>query len=204
MTSIFDKVLSFGRGQNFPPAVLVTGPQRSGTRIAAKMCAADLGYEYVDERAIDIANLATAIEVFERGGTVLHAPGLCAESHLLWDPRLLKVATAVIVVRRHLDDIITSCKRINWNAKGEIRKYRSRPEFAPYLTAGAHIAQWKYEVLHGYQWPIVNLITKDSPFSFYYQIDYEDLSAHPLWFPKEERIDWEWDRTAPGIGGRSE
>jgi len=165
------------------------------------MVAADLGYDYYDERAIDIANVRRAIEILERESSVLHAPGLCAESHLLGDPRLCKAHLSVLIVRRDLEAIAASCKRIKWSPKGEIRKYRSRPEFGPYMTPGAHVAQWKYEVLDGFQRPLVRALVGDG---YYYQIAYDDLSAHPLWLPKEERIGWEWDRTAPGPGGRSE
>lgn len=165
------------------------------------MVAADLCYDYYDERAIDIANIRRAIEILERESTVLHAPGLCAESHLLGDPRLCKARLSVLIVRRDVEQIVASCKRINWSAKGEIRKYTSRPEFAPYMARGAHVAAWKYSVLDGFQRPLIRALVGDG---YYYQVAYEDLSAHALWLPADERKGWEWDRTAPGPGGRSE
>lgn len=194
--TIFDKMLRYGRVETYPPAVLVTGPQRSGTRIAAKMCAADLGYTYYDERAFDVGNLTSAISIMHRGGVVLHGPALCAESHLLWDPRLVRLNVATIVVRRSLREIIVSCERIKWKAAGEIKKYLSRPEFGPYLTAGAHVAQWKYEVYDGYQRPVMQAMTSGcSGPPAYLTIDYGDLSAHELWVPPDERDGWEWDQT---------
>ena len=201
MTSIFDKLFGFGRTHHEPPAVLVTGPQRSGTRIATKMVAADLGYEYHDEREIDIDDLTAAIGIIYRGGVALHAPGLCDVSHLLADPRLCKIPLVVLIVRRPLEQIIASCARVNWDSKREREKYLSRPEFGPYFVEGQHVAKWKYDVLDGFQRPLIRAL---GGVAYYYQIAYEDLSAHPLWLPAEERKGWEWDRTAPGKGGRSE
>jgi len=198
LTSIFDKVLRYDRA-SFPSAVLVTGPQRAGTRIAAKMVAADIGHTYYDETTIGINKLDLALTVMRRGAVVLHAPGLCHLSHLLTDARLARVPINVIIVRRALPDIIKSCERINWNDRDERAAYRGRPEFGPYMTDGAHVAQWKYEVLDCYQRPYAGRLVG----TFYFQIAYEDLRAHPLWLPKEDRTDWEWDRTAPGKGGRN-
>lgn len=201
--TIFDKLLPYGPGQNFPPAVLVTGPQRSGTRIAAKMVAADLGYTYHDETEVGIGNVHKAIRLFKRTGVVVHAPGLCDVSHLLWDVRLCPVKVVVVVVRRPLSEILASCKRISWNEHGERMRYWDRPEFHPYLTDDAHVAQWKYDVLDGYQRPVMQAMTRGSTLPSILTVDYHDLSAHPLWFPKEEREGWDWDRTAPGQGGRN-
>lgn len=194
--TIFDKMLRYGGIETYPAAVLVTGPQRSGTRLAAKMCAADLGYGYYDERTFDIDNLTSAISIMHRGGVVLQGPGLCAESHLLWDPRLVGLNVVTIVVRRRLDEIIASCERIKWKADDEIRKYLSRPEFEPYLTEGAHVAQWKYTVYDGYQRRVMQAMTCGSAGPpAYLTIDYDDLSAHDLWVPAEDRAGWEWDQT---------
>lgn len=194
---MFDKVIAAHRGSSQPPpAVLVTGPQRSGTRIAAKMAAADLGFRFVDERAIKVGDVRVAIDVLgvggETGGVVLHAPALCAESHLLWDRQLLPVSLAVIMVERDVEAIAASCKRIKWRPDGEIRKYRSRPEFWPYLQEGVHVAQWKYDVWRQYQWPLIQTIVGDG---YYIPIRYDDLSAHDLWIPPAEREGWEWDQT---------
>lgn len=199
MTAIFDKII--GRwggcsGGNFPAAVLVTGPQRSGTRIAAKMVAADLGYRFADERVVKVGNVRKALDVLqagaETGGVVLHAPALCAESHLLWDRELLPVSISVLIVIRDVEAIAASCRRIKWSATGEIDKYRSRSEFWPYLKPNVHVAQWKYDVWRLYQRPLIQTLVGDG---YYYSIHYDDLNYHDLWVPAEDRDGWEWDQT---------
>ena len=56
--------------------ILVTGPQRAGTRITAKIIASDLKYRYIDESEINTDNVKLAFEKF-KSKTVLQAPGLC-------------------------------------------------------------------------------------------------------------------------------
>lgn len=195
---MFEKILTANRpGGCFPPAVMVTGPQRSGTRIAAKMAAVDLGYCFADEREIQVGKLRQAVEVLVSGahmggGVVLHAPALCAESHLLWDRNLCPVRVAVVVVIRDLNEIAASCRHLKWSATGEINKYRGRPEFAPYLISGAHVAQWKYDVLQLYQRPLIRTLVGEG---YYYSVGYRDLKHHDLWVPDHERVGWEWDQT---------
>ena len=53
------------------PVVLVTGPQRSGTRICAKMIAHDTGHRFVDEREIHTDSL------YELAGHQVPAHGAC-------------------------------------------------------------------------------------------------------------------------------
>ncbi|MCW7072084.1 MAG: hypothetical protein OCU12_07160 [Methanophagales archaeon] len=185
--TIFDRVF----GKTPPPSILVTGPQRSGTRIAAKMVAADLGYRYFDEQTIGVDAFDVAIGILEIPQVVLHAPGICHLTHLMWDTNLCPPRVAVLIVLRDLEEIQRSCARINWFPKAEEQKYLSRPEFAPYLAEGAHVAQWKYDVWKYYQRPLMQTLIGD----FYYTIKYEDMSYHPLWIPAEERRGFKWNQT---------
>jgi len=176
-------------------SILVTGPQRSGTRIAAKMIASDLGYRFVDERDVMICKLRNALDVLETGRVVLQAPGLCHLTHLLWDTNLLRAPLSVVVMLRAVDEIRASCERINWNPRQEIDHYRARPEFAPYLTPAAHVASWKYDVWRRYQGPLMDTLVGDG---FYFGLRYNALSRHDLWVPAEERAadrGWQWDTT---------
>lgn len=201
---MFNKFLT-APGRSFPrPVIIVTGPQRSGTRIAAKMIAADVGYEFVDEREFSINDLMHARERVTRSmfrcstrGVVLQAPGLCHLTHLFWDTELFSGPVAVLMMMRDTDAIRASEKRINWPPEGEIKSYLSRPEFAPYLTKGASVAEWKYDVWRHYQRPLIQRLCGDG---FYYSIQYEELCNHELWVPAEDRTgkDWQWDTTERG------
>jgi len=85
--------------------VLVTGPQRSGTTIGAKVLARELELLYIDEQEIP-----TVREFFGRivGGDrfVAQAPRFCAYLHLFGIP--------VVVMRRPLEEIVRSQQRIGW------------------------------------------------------------------------------------------
>jgi len=163
------------------------------------MIAADLGYKFIDEREIKTNNLALALELIDLRhprapqGVVLHAPGLCHLTHLLWDTNLIKNPPAVLMMIRDLTAIRESEERVGWNPDEEIRSYLSRPEFAPYLTIGLPVARWKYDVWRRYQQPLIHRLCGDG---FYYSIHYTQLSQHELWVPKDERSDgWQWDTT---------
>jgi len=77
--------------------------------------------------------------------------------------------TAIILMRRKVNDIIASEKRITWESKSELERYG--------LSAGI-IADIKYNYWNTYQ---KHKITNA------FEIEYEDLAVHPLWVPKEER-----------------
>lgn len=145
------------------PSLLVTGPQRSGTTIAAHVLAQELGKEYVDEQEIGVAMTGPAHAVLARGNVVLQAPALCHLAHTF--------DCAVVLMRRPVEDIIRSQGRIGWNGHeaGELRKYG--------VTAGP-ISVVKYRA-----WDDWQKVLCQAPF----ELDYESLSMHPLWVPPSER-----------------
>jgi len=64
--------------------ILVTGPQRAGTRICAKMIAYDTGHEYVDEDSIGMDSLYRLYGLLETNRPmVIQCPVLCRHIHLL-------------------------------------------------------------------------------------------------------------------------
>ena len=60
--------------------IVVTGPQRSGTRIGAKMIAADTGYQFVDEAEFLIKDSDLFREFLQRDGVVVQAPHMLKTS----------------------------------------------------------------------------------------------------------------------------
>ncbi len=151
--------------------VLVTGPQRAGTRIAAKMIAHDTGLTYIDERAIDTDSLYRLSDAIHLGG-VVQCPAMCRFIHMFGQNEGL----AIVMMMRVVEDIIASQKRIGWHWEPI--------ELAYYETQGV-ISEVKY-----HYW------LKQKPMILHpYEVEYESLSEHPLWLPSEERLAFAHDQT---------
>jgi hypothetical protein len=147
--------------------ILVTGPQRSGTTICAKMIAADTGHDYVDEDEIGVDDLSRLRERLAAGERiVVQCPALCRFVHELADSR-----TAVVLMRRPVEEIVASQRRIGWNAERlELRRYG--------LETGV-IANVKYDFWEKHQ---------RGHIEHAYEVTHESLAAHPLWVEKTRRV----------------
>lgn len=152
--------------------IIVTGAQRSGTRIASKMIATDTEYDYLDERWIhdyrtNNPDSITKARFFLRNKSVLQAPSLASVINLLADDN-----TLIVYMLRPVVEVIASQERINWKREGyELSKYG--------LSTGV-ISQVKLET-----WQKQKLSVKN-----FLEIQYDSLSAHPLWIAEEERKDF--------------
>jgi hypothetical protein len=150
--------------------IIVTGPQRAGTRITAKMVAHDTGKDYIDETGINIDSLYRLTDAVSLGGCVVHAPALCRFVH-----RYGVDSIAIVMVKRPIADIIASQERIGWSWEQVEQLY--------YEGCGentAPIAQVKYN----YWQEQKKVITH------WFEVNYQDLASHPLWIPKEKRRDF--------------
>jgi hypothetical protein len=159
------------------PRIVVTGPQRSGTRIAAKMIAADTGHAFVDEMQFEIKNAAAFGEVLKRDNVVVQAPHMLKD--LVDDP---PPGIFVVLMRRELEQIHASEERIRWaevygGKKTELAKFG--------LTEGDPAAV-KYDYWGSHE--------KSVPFL---ELEYEALRRHPLWVPEEVRRGFGPLQTAP-------
>ena len=154
-------------------SILVTGPQRSGTRICAKMISQGTGYEYLDERLAGPlgGSLIYATRQLERDNVVLQAPGV---SHVCHE---MPKDVLVVMMMRNIDDIIRSQERLGWECEHiELSKYLLKPWEGP-------IAAIKYIVWEEQKKSIKSWL----------EIEYEDLCCHPLWV--SDRKGWEWNQT---------
>jgi hypothetical protein len=158
------------------PKILVVGPQRSGTRIAAKCIAHDTGHRYADEKELgggdDLDKARAVLGSDEK--LVLQAPGLtyCCSG---WGD-----SVCVVMVRRDVTQIVCSQNRIGWRCEDtELAKYNREPA----QVAGA-AALTKYQRWEDHQ---------RAKIAHWTEIQYEDLRAHPLWV--DNREGWAWDRT---------
>lgn len=156
--------------------VLVTGPQRSGTTIAAKTIAHDTGHQYVDENEFHVDNLDEFKPIVRRRHRiVVQCPSLCRLVHHFADDR-----TLVVLMRRPIGDIARSQERINWSEETrELRKYGRRDGV---------IADIKYRYWEERQ-------RAEIPHAM--EIEYDSLAAHPLFVPKEERVHFRPRQTVP-------
>ena len=88
----------------------------------------------------------------------------------------------VVFMKRNLNDIHQSEKRIGWSCNGvEINKYK-RENLLQLVPAD--IRGVSREIKYG-AW---NFQKRKIAHSF--ELEYEDLSVHELWYPKEERTGW--------------
>ena len=152
--------------------IIVTGPQRSGTRICARMIAADTGHTYVDKDEYGVHDVASFAEILERSQIVVHAPAMSRFVHYFDGED-----TLIVWMRRDLNDILSSQARVNWTAREEWRervKYNGMRNKQP-------IAAIKIDFWERVQRPVVEN---------YLEVEYDSLSAHPLWIPEEQRRGW--------------
>lgn len=159
--------------------ILVSGPQRSGTTICSKMVAQDTSYALVDEMGFNAHNEDHWRQIISDGhNLVVHCPAMCHLLHEWADDERV----AVVIMVRDLRDIITSQERIGWTAREEPR------ELAKYGADYGPIALVKYEY-----W---NRVQRDLfPEERRFEIEYESLSSHPLWVPREARLNFGYKQT---------
>jgi len=149
--------------------VLVTGPQRSGTRIAAKIIANDLGYKYVDEDEFGVYDIARFLGIYEQQtNIVIQCPSMSRYAHLFNHE-----GTFIVFMMRDVAEIIASQKRINWTAdKEERRRYGNVKDERP-------ISVIKYDYWERVQKPMTLK---------YLEMNYNDLSTSHLWISKANRL----------------
>jgi len=153
--------------------ILVTGPQRSGTRIAAKMIASDLGYPYIDEVRFAVGHqLSFAKLLRETSKGVFQCPGMCHVIQKHTAPNI-----AIIFMRRPTRDIVASQDRIKWVSSSE----RSNYQCGNQPVCEAKLSRW--------------LNSQRAVCHNCFDLHYDDLKNHPLWIPKNLRSKFKWDQT---------
>ena len=148
----------------------MTGPQRSGTTICARILADDLNLSYVDEKDVGVRSLARLVaRLSSDNGIVVQGP--CYSSIVHW---IDVPGTLVVFMMRDPRDILASQNRIQWS------KYRDEVtyELSNYFRDTGEIAVVRYEAWHRYQKPMMRL-----PFL---EVEYESLSAHALWVDRAD------------------
>lgn len=157
--------------------IVVTGPQRSGTTITAKMIAHDTGYRYVDEAEFAVYDVEKWRKIVtEEDRVVVQCPHMLKIIVDSPPPDIL-----VVLMRRNLEDIHNSERRIDW----EHRFRGNTRELELFGLAEGDSAQLKYDYWDSSQKP-TNFI----------EIDYESLRNHLFYVAKEHRVNFHCKQTA--------
>lgn len=147
--------------------ILVTGPQRSGTTFSAYALSQTFKYPFVNEHDYGVHNHLNFINYVKNLTTFCaQGPGLC---HAIEDIIKAIPDITIIVMRRNLEDIKKSEKRINWSWEQlELEKFGIK-------NKNKSQAAIKYDFIDSLSYDnIINL-------------DYESMKEHPLWINKDKR-----------------
>ena len=206
--------------------IIVLGPQRSGTTVAAQMIASDLGYTYVDEAEYHTNShrhfriqleLATERET----PSVIQAPNMTSQIHNILSleskfklDRKINDDTLVIFMTRNKDDILKSMMKIS-NGKckscGQDYSYELN-DLQMERTLEKYKINYQSEKVDENIELVFHELTKsdkttiDISYSMWYgyqrqriknsiELEYESLSQHPMWIPKEQRINFHKKQT---------
>ncbi len=159
--------------------IIVTGPQRSGTHITARMIEHDAGNVYIDEREVAYTNIDCIKCVFR-----LSDPVVVQAPSYFWNVWKLPGDPMVVVCKRDVDDIKASRKRIHFDE--DVSHYYISPKAHGYDADGRYLPVIQYE----YWDRVVKPMIKN-----WIEVEYESLSAHPLWIDKELRKDFRPNQT---------
>lgn len=154
-------------------SIVVTGPQRSGTTFMGKAISYDTERVYVDEATFAWHNRELWEDIVSKSlNSVIQCPTMMRYIHDVPDDVM------VVVMRRSIEDILASQERIGWNdEKVELRKYGKSQGI---------VAQVKYDWWNKH---------KHFGPKHWVEVNYEDMSGHPLWVEKEDRKDFDSKQT---------
>lgn len=159
--------------------IVLTGPQRSGTRIGAKILSSELGYEYVDEVEVRVDSLYRLRWVIEQPyQKVVQCPGLCRYAVFLESVG----NTAIVLMKRNVQDIVASQDRIGWTERFQDLERALYPR--PYSALSIALCKYAY-------WDEIQRRRLEHG----YELEYESLAEHALWVPQSLRADWDFTQT---------
>ncbi len=174
--------------------IVVTGPQRSGTRIASTIISDILGWEWNDEDKLCRQKSRDHDESYRkwcdnpmRGKTILQCPRISHACHMSPNHVL------VVFMIRDVEDIIASDKHRVKKFRRLSKKGGSMPSFSVFKIKKYEYSKLFYnrEPIELYDTPykvyeVWNSIQKKHDFN-YYELEYNLLEQHKLWLPLEKR-----------------
>jgi hypothetical protein len=155
--------------------IVVSGPQRSGTRIVSKAISSDINKEYIDEKEINFHDFRLLEYYLLKGNVVIQCPGLCHKLH-----EISTLSTLIVLVRRPVEEILKSEHRVGWTDLSR------NQELYKYGYSSGIISKVKYEYWDKVQ--KFNLKVLCSEF------DFHTIVGHPLYI--SDRNSFKWDQTS--------
>ena len=153
--------------------VVVSGPQRSGTTIAARIIATESGMQYVDEDEYGTKDIDAWKKLVATGqNLVIHSPAMGRWVHEVSDPKAKGEDVAVVWLMRPLPEILASQERIGWNDANEREKYHMTPKDTRSI---AFVKKWYW---YSHQRPFICNA---------FELEYHSLKGHPLWVEADKR-----------------
>jgi len=162
--------------------VVITGPGRSGTTIAAVIIAEELGYKFANESWFASTRFDKFLQLLQiPTNMVIQAPCLSEKMH--WIGAESKVA--IVLMKRDINDIVESQERtLTFNEELVEGGFTScTPEWekfrlGKYNKTEGCIPEIVYDFWYKHQ--AQGILNK-------FELEYEDLKSHPLWINKKDR-----------------
>lgn len=168
-------------------ALLVTGPQRSGTTIGARVLAQETGLEYIDEDDFGVHDCKLFEAILRQPGIVVQCPAMSR-----WIHHYATEQRCVVFMHRLAHEINASADRVGWNYAPELDKYKSimlNGATMPMLNITRHnLATVTYMYWQSVQKPAC-------PHSF--DLHFDTLRGHPLFVQDHLRKEFtlrQWQR----------
>ena len=155
-------------------SIVVSGPQRAGTRFVAKAIAYDTEKTFIDEKDINFHDFRL-LEWYLRKNCVIQCPGLC---HLLHN--IKTESTLIVMVNRPIEEILASENR-RWDKESMVL------ELFKYGYSNGIISRIKYEFWNKTQKAILAEKARE--------VNYHDMEGHALFKNKGEHGLFRWDQT---------
>ena len=182
----YDKILKELKSKGYKK-IIISGPQRAGTRFTTNAIAHDLDFKVIDELDYEISNIIKFKNIFEnKENIVTQAPALSNFLHTFKFED-----TAIVFMYRKVEDIIKSQNRIKnkrgitWTAMHNrvlTRKAKLHFKSNSNINWNNPISKIKYQLWEKLQIPQLKMD--------YYNLTYESLSNHSMWKKKEDRINF--------------
>jgi len=151
--------------------IIVTGPQRSGTTIAAKIIAHELRYTEILEENFREDNLIAFISIIvQNNNCVIQAPALSSVVHLLRSNDI-----AVVFMNRPTEEILNSEKRVDWISKNDA------------IEKSKYFALSNPEPISTIKKKTWNIYQKKELRERAFDLEYSSLQTHQFWIDREFR-----------------
>ena len=183
--------------------LVVTGSERSGTTICARMLGADLGFDFVDETDLGDSPDTEAISLIrDREAFVLQMPNLLLRTDTVAG-FLGEGALGVVVMRRPYVDVEASRRRIGLMRRNNIGLELRRNLLRRAKSVGCPVKHWPIFLLRKlslmeFRQMYVEHYLRHLP--HFLLLDFNDLNGHPMYVPSELRRTFRPKQTAVDQG----